>query len=251
MTIYAVGDIHGHRALLDDVIARIDRDGGTKAEVVFIGDYIDRGPDSRGVIETLIRGQQEGRRWTCLLGNHDRMFGNFLDSGTISHPSIKSGLGWTHDRLGGLETLASYGLDAGAGRDILALWSEAAEAVPQAHRDFLGSCPLFAERDGLLFVHAGIRPGVALADQLEEDLIWIRDDFLMHRAAHDWMVVHGHTAVQGADHRGNRVNLDGGAGYGRPLRVAAFEAGEVFELTPQGREKLTPGSWGAAPDWAA
>ena len=82
---------------------------------------------------------------------------------------------------------------------------------------------------------------------MEEDLIWIRDDFLLHREAFDWLVVHGHTAVTGADHRGNRVNLDGGAGYGRPLRVAAFEAGEVFELTGTGRRHLPPGDWGTPP----
>ena len=250
MTIYAVGDIHGQKSRLEEVLDRVDRDNVPGAEVVFIGDYIDRGPDSRGVLDTLIAGQAEGRRWTCLMGNHDRMFSNVLADGTITHPSIKSGLPWSHERLGGLDTLASYGIDTG-GPDMQAMWDAAQEAVPQTHRDFLSGLPLYAERDGLLFVHAGIRPGVALADQVETDLIWIRDDFLMHRAAHDWMVVHGHTAVHGADHRGNRVNMDGGAGYGRPLRVAAFEAGEVFELTPDGRERLAPGDWGAAPAWSA
>ena len=154
---------------------------------------------------------------------------------------------WTKDRLGGLETLASDGSDAVESRGGGALWNDAREAVPQSHLEFLNALPLYAERDGLLFVHAGIRPGVALEDQVESDLIWIRDDFLLHRRAFDWLVVHGHTAVDTADHRGNRVNLDGGAGYGRPLRVAAFEDGAVFELTDSGRTRLTPGTWGDPP----
>lgn len=250
MTIYGIGDIHGQKDLLEDVLDRIERDGGPEAEVVFIGDYTDRGPDSCGVISTLASGISEGRRWTCLMGNHDRMFGAFLREGVIHDSNIKSGLPWTHDRLGGLETLASYGIDTTGDPATAALWQDAKDAVPQDHLDFLLSRPLYVERDGLLFVHAGIRPHVALADQVEADLIWIRDDFLLHREAFDWLVVHGHTAVQGADHRGNRVNLDGGAGYGRPLRVACFEDGEVFELTDQGRRRLQPGSWGAQPDWS-
>jgi serine/threonine protein phosphatase 1 len=247
VTIYAVGDIHGQRAELERVIDWIDRDGGAQAEVVFVGDYIDRGPDSRGVIDLLIDGRAAGRNWTCLLGNHDRMFGNFIANGTILHPRIKSGLAWTHERLGGRATLASYGIDARADRDASDLWADACAAIPDAHAAFLHDCPLFAERDGLLFVHAGIRPKVALADQIEADLIWIRDDFLLHREAFDWLVVHGHTAVTGADHRGNRVNLDGGAGFGRPLRVAGFEDRTAFELTNNGRQMLKPGSWGQFP----
>lgn len=247
MTIYAVGDIHGQKALLEDVLDRIERDGGAQAEVVFIGDYIDRGPDSRGVIDLLIAGRAQGRQWTCLTGNHDRMFGAFLTDGTVTDDHIKSGLPWTHERLGGLTTLASYGVDVAGDRRPEDLFADAQQAVPPDHRAFVKTCPLFAERDGLLFVHAGIRPGVALADQIESDLIWIRDDFLLHRDAFDWLVVHGHTAVETADHRGNRVNLDGGAGYGRPLRVAAFEDGEVFELTPHGRRHLPPGTWGTPP----
>ena len=132
MTIYAVGDIHGQRALLDEVLERIDRDGGSDAEVVFIGDYIDRGPDSRGVIETLSAGQAAGRAWTCLMGNHDRMFGRFLTDGTLTFPAIKSGLHWTHERIGGLETLASYGMDVAKDREEADLWAEARQAVPQA-----------------------------------------------------------------------------------------------------------------------
>lgn len=247
MTLYAIGDIHGQRALLEGALDKIDRDGGAQHELICIGDYIDRGPDSRGVLDLLMGEANSGRHVTCLTGNHDRMFADFLTSGTVMNDNIKSRLSWINPRLGGLATLASYGIDAREDRRVEALWAEAQDAVPDTHLEFLKSLPLYAERDGLLFVHAGIRPGVALQDQVENDLIWIRDDFLLHREAFDWLVVHGHTAVDGADHRGNRVNLDGGAGYGRPLRVAAFENGEVYELTETGRARLVPGTWGALP----
>lgn len=248
MTIYAVGDIHGQRADLERVIELIDRDGGTGAETVFIGDYIDRGPDSRGVIDTLIAGLDAGRNWTCLMGNHDRMFANFLIDGQIYDPNIASRLAWTEERLGGRATLASYGVPIDALPDD-ALWAAAKDAVPRAHLEFLTARPLYHEKDGLLFVHAGIRPGVALADQAEADLIWIRGDFLDHPDAFDWLVVHGHTSVKEIDHHGTRVNVDAGAGYGRPLRVAAFEDGEVFELTDDGRAPVTPGDNRPASPW--
>ena len=240
MTIYGVGDIHGQRALLDEVLERIERDGGPEAEVVFVGDYIDRGPDSRGVIDRLIEGVAAGRKWTCLMGNHDRMFATFLQTGSVDFTQIKSALPWTHRRLGGLATLESYGIDVTGERSADALWQDAREAVPEAHLDFLLGLSPYAERPGLLFVHAGIRPGVALADQVEDDLIWIREPFLSHPDPHPWLVVHGHTQVETAEHRGNRVNLDGGAGYGRPLCAVAFEEGEVFALTPRGRVPLLP-----------
>lgn len=239
MTIYAIGDIHGQRALLEQALDRIEADGGAGAEVVFLGDYTDRGPDSRGVIDLLVAGLAEGRRWTCLLGNHDRMFHRFATSGVVTDDNIKSGAPWTHERLGGLATLASYGIRRADTCSTAELWQAAQAAVPAAHVAFLGSRPLLAERDGLLFVHAGIRPGVALSDQVEDDLIWIRSPFLEHPAPHPWLVVHGHTAGDGIEHAGNRVNLDGGAGYGRALRVGCFEGDAVFELTSSGRVPLT------------
>ena len=89
-------------------------------------------------------------------------------------------------------------------------------------------------------MHAGIRPGLALADQVEDDLIWIRDPFLTSPDPHPWIVVHGHTALKTATHFGNRIDLDSGAGYGRPLSVAAFDGDGVFLLTERGREPLRP-----------
>ncbi|MGR3549726.1 metallophosphoesterase family protein [Pseudooceanicola sp.] len=240
MTIYAVGDIHGQKSFLDDALARIDADDGRDSEVIFLGDFTDRGPDSRGVIETLVRGQQAGRRWTCLKGNHDRMFRNFLTTSDIRDSNIKSGLPWTDERLGGITTLQSYGVSTGPGHSVRAMQREAQALVPATHQDFLANLSLYAERGRYLFVHAGIRPGLALADQVEDDLIWIRDPFLTSLDPHPWIVVHGHTALKTATHFGNRIDLDSGAGYGRPLSVAAFDGDGVFLLTERGREPLRP-----------
>jgi len=240
MTIYAIGDIHGQKTKLEDALALIERDGGLEAQVVFLGDYVDRGPDSRGVLTTLMQGQREGRNWTFLRGNHDRMFQNFVEQGTEYDPNVKSGLSWTHPRLGGMETLRSYGILADESVPTRDLIAAAELAVPQEHLVFLEGLDPFAERGDWLFVHAGIRPGTALWDQSEDDLCWIRDDFLTDPRRHPWIVVHGHTAVDRAEHRGNRINLDSGAGYGRDPTVAAFEDGQCWIVGPEGRRALTP-----------
>lgn len=238
--IYAIPDIHGHLQELDRALRLIEADGGPDAEIVFLGDLVDRGPDSRGVIERLMRGRVEGRRWHVLTGNHDELFLQFLADGSVDHPRIMSKVPWTHRRLGGLATLASYGIDAeeDASRDVLL--NAARDAVPADHVRFLSELPRHLERGPLLFVHAGIRPGVPLAQQDPEDLIWIRDPFLDFRDPHPWLVVHGHTALDFPRHFGNRIDLDGGAGYGRPVRPAVFEGRNCWLLTERGREPLAP-----------
>lgn len=237
-TIYAIGDIHGQHDMLLDALTRIEADGGTKAPVVILGDLVDRGPDSRAVIETLISGIEQGRDWTVLLGNHDRMFLDFLETGRTLNPLVRTGVSWLDDRLGGKATLAAYGIDPSAPEDTL---HEAAQAaVPAAHRDFLAARPLFLERGPHLFVHAGIRPTLPLDWQGEEDLIWIREPFLSHNEPFDWLVVHGHTAVDLPRHYGNRLNLDSGAGYGRPLTAAAIEGAHAWVLADEGRLPLRP-----------
>ncbi len=240
MTIYAIGDIHGQHDSMLGALDLIAADGGDGAEIVFLGDLVDRGPDSRRVIDHIMKGQAAGRRWHVMKGNHDRLFHGFVSTGFQFDPRIKSGLGWLNPRMGGAATLASYGLegigDPGAEADIQA----AREAVPQAHLDFLGNLPLWHRHEDLLFVHAGVLPGVALEDQTEDDLIWIRDPFLNFRDPHPWLVVHGHTALDTPLHFGNRIDLDGGAGYGRPIHPAVFEGRDCWLLTGQGRIPLTP-----------
>lgn len=235
--IYAVGDIHGYTDQLDQALARIEKDGGADARIVFLGDYTDRGPDSCGVVARLLDGVNGDRNWTVLRGNHDRMFCRFVTDGTVHDKGIKtSGLDWLHPRLGGTDTLRSYGVDTEAA-DLLA---QAQAKIPPEHLAFLETRPLYLETEDLIFVHAGIRPGVALKDQTEDDLIWIRDGFLDHQGSHEKLIIHGHTALDTPEHFGNRIDLDGGCGYGRELVPAVFEGSDCWLLTKEGRVPLTP-----------
>ena len=236
--IYAIGDVHGQLGMLKDALERIEADGGPDARVVLLGDLVDRGPDSRGVIELLSRGIAEGRDWHVLLGNHDRMFRRFLDSGSVHDGRISSGMGWLHPALGGPATLASYGVALRDGMAVDAVQAAARAVVPNSHRALLARLRPIHREPGLIFVHAGLRPGVPLEAQDEDDLIWIRDEFHEVRTPWEALVVHGHTPVEVPTHYGNRVNLDTGAGYGRPLSVGVFEAGEVFVLDDTGRVAL-------------
>ena len=237
--LYAIGDIHGQLAGLTQAIEWIEKDGGPEAPIVFLGDYIDRGPDSRGVLDFLIQGRDAGRNWTFLKGNHDRMFEWFLQTPSRADPHLFTDLSWLHERLGGQDTLRSYGLDFSARRRLSAVHDEALRAVPKAHLDFLEGCPLTFETEDLFFCHAGIRPGVALCDQNEEDLLWIREKFLDFDGRHPKIIVHGHSPIEQACHYGNRVNLDSGAGYGHPLTAAVFEELSCSILTAQGRRKIS------------
>ena len=236
--IFAIGDIHGQIDRLHEALEMIERDADRDAPVVFLGDYVDRGPDSRAVIDTLMRGQAEGRPWTCLMGNHDRYVLRFLDNPLYDDPQTSRPLLWTDPPLGGRATLASYGVNVGDHRTLTAIRDDAAEAIPQAHLDWIAALPRLHEADHQIFVHAGLRPGVPLDAQAEDDLIWIRKPFL--ETEHDWgrLVVHGHTALDFPQLYANRLNLDGGAGYGRPLFPALLLGREAFLLGPGGRTRL-------------
>ncbi|WP_227269108.1 metallophosphoesterase family protein [Roseobacter weihaiensis] len=238
--IYAIGDIHGQLEELHRVLELIEKEGGPEAKVVFVGDYVDRGLNSKAVVQTLIDGQARGRNWMCLKGNHDRYLTRFVDDMIIQDPCTATGLFWLHPRLGGDKTLLSYGVLAEDGWPIPPIHAEARQAVPEAHLDFLRNLPLIHETDDLIFVHAGLRPGVPLAQQEEDDLVWIRDPFLTHKGSFGKLVVHGHTALEHPQHAGNRVNLDGGAGYFRPLNAAVFEGRDCWLLSDAGRVPLIP-----------
>ncbi|MCL6284872.1 serine/threonine protein phosphatase [Ruegeria sp. 2012CJ41-6] len=238
--IYAIGDIHGQLDELHRALSLIEADGGADARVVFLGDYVDRGPDSRAVIDLLIEGQQAQRNWITLLGNHDRMFAWFMEDVPRHDPHMLVGYHWLHDRLGGVETLQSYGVTFEARTRLADLHASAKEIIPQAHVDFLrGLQPMFETPD-LAFVHAGIRPGVPLTQQSENDLVWIRQSFHACLEPHPKLIVHGHTPVDVPSHYGNRINLDSGAGYGQPLTTAVFEGSNCSVLTNRGRVPLLP-----------
>lgn len=238
--IYAVGDLHGYDTQLSHVLELIERDGGRDAEIVFLGDLVDRGPDSRTVVDRLMTGIDAGRNWHVIKGNHDRMFTRFVRDGRTDDPRILSGLLWLNPRLGGVQTLESYGVSNAGDRDAADLWRDARECVPENHVRFLENLPLWHRNGPLLFVHAGIAPGVSLEDQDDDDLIWIRQPFLEYQGTHPYLIVHGHTALEHPEHAGNRINLDGGGGYGRPVYPAVFEGDACWLLKESGREPLPP-----------
>lgn len=238
--IYAIGDIHGQYEMLLQALELIEADGGPGARTVFLGDYTDRGPQSREVLAHLIAGRAAGRDWHFIMGNHDRMFAWFLQEVPRHDPHLPVELYWLHPRLGGDTTLASYGVEFSPRSRLSEVHRAARAAVPEAHRRFLEEARLSHETEELFFCHAGIRPGVGLAEQAEEDLLWIRKPFHESRADHPKLVVHGHTPIGRATHYGNRVNLDTDAGHGRRLSVALFEGQECWLLTQKGRQPLRP-----------
>jgi len=168
------------------------------------------------------------------------MFRLFMQSPPQIDPYLITELYWLHARLGGDTTMASYGVNAEGTRRLKDIHADALDAVPAAHVDFLSSLVLTHETDGVFFAHAGIRPDVPLDQQDGEDLIWIRKEFHQHQGAHPKLIVHGHTPVSEATHYGNRINLDTGAGYGKPLSVCVFEGTTTHLLTAKGRVPLRP-----------
>jgi serine/threonine protein phosphatase 1 len=206
--IYAIGDIHGRADLLDRVLKRIDTDLATNpvshAIEVFLGDYVDRGSTSREVLDRLVA-RKRTHRTVFLKGNHEPFM-----TGFVANPRILAD--W--QRLGGLETLMSYGITPSINADTAAQARLAAafdQALPESHRRFLRDLKSSFTCGDFFFVHAGIRPGIPLAKQHEEDLLWIRQEFLMCEEDFGKIVVHGHTPVPQLDIRPNRINIDTGA----------------------------------------
>jgi serine/threonine protein phosphatase 1 len=206
--IYAIGDIHGRVDLLDEMLERIDvdlaRNPASLSIEVFLGDYIDRGPASREVLDRLVVRKRTFRS-VFLKGNHETYLTNFA-----TNPSILED--W--QRLGGLETLMSYGvspsINANAAEQVR-LAAAFDQALPDSHREFLGDLKASFDYGDFFFVHAGVRPGIPLAKQREEDLLWIRQDFLTSEDDFSKIVVHGHTPVLQPEIRPNRINIDTGA----------------------------------------
>jgi serine/threonine protein phosphatase 1 len=210
--VYAVGDIHGRADLLETLLRRIaaeseHRPDDATRSLIFLGDYIDRGALSYSVVERLLQDPLPGFTTVRLLGNHEEAMLEFLEGRS-------DGRDWLS--FGGLETLLSYGVPIRGFPDTAqraaALRDGLREAVPHAHLDFLRTCTLHHTIGDYVFVHAGVRPGVALEEQSRADLLWIRDDFLRDRSPLPGkVVVHGHTISDLPQDLGHRINIDTGA----------------------------------------
>ena len=244
MRIYAIGDIHGQLDMLQAAHRRIASDravcSDSTAEVIHLGDFCDRGPQTAGTIQFLIDGIASGEPWRTILGNHDRLFRGFVREASLRDNLLHEDFTWLSSNLGGVKTLESYGLTAIEGLSSEQLHRQLLELIPDSHIRFLNRLePIFETRE-LAFVHAGILPGVPFSAQLEDDLVWIREEFLYDPRDHGKLIVHGHSVIENPTHYGNRVNLDSGAGYFRRLTAAVFEDRECWVLTDSGRQKLEP-----------
>ena len=225
--IYAVGDIHGRLDLLDQLLDLIQNDnetrGAARTQLVFLGDYIDRGSNSRGVVSRLISEPPPGFSRLCLKGNHEAMLLAFLDE-----PG--AGVNWLHN--GGSEALLSYGVEQDVIQDAfflgLAGLAEAKAAfralLPDDHLLFYRGLERCFHSGGYFFAHAGVRPGVALNSQDENDLIWIRGDFLRHPGDFGAVVVHGHTPAHTPEDLHNRIGIDTLAFRTGKLTAVALES---------------------------
>ena len=232
--LYVIPDIHGHKDKLDQALSLIRDEGGTDARIAFLGDYVDRGPDSCGVLQTLVDGLAAGHDWTLLRGNHDQMMLDAISALPDLRLSGRLRIRWFSYNAGSAETLASYGVSTGDRSNIIL------SAIPASHLDLLKATRLWHQTKDLILAHAGIKPGVAMAKQTPKDLMWIREPFLSDRRDHGALVVHGHSPVAFPEHHGNRLALDGGAGWGRDLHVAVFEGRDCWLLNSTGRHPLTP-----------
>lgn len=225
--LYAVGDIHGRDDLLAELLAAIEADSGqrgpAKTILVFLGDLIDRGPSSADVVERL-RTYRAAGRLVFLAGNHEEVLLRILDGDTDLLPD------WL--RFGGAECLRSYGVDPDTIRKMTA--DDALEAIrtgiPEAHVEFLRTFDDTFRAGGYLFVHAGIRPGVQLAEQAPSDLRWIREPFLSDCAEHGFVVVHGHTIREAVEECVNRIGIDTGAYRYGVLTALGLEGADRWYL---------------------
>jgi serine/threonine protein phosphatase 1 len=206
--IYAVGDIHGRADLLDPLFAQVDADIAkrpiTRPIYVFLGDYIDRGSGSRETIDRLIL-HSEDSECVFLKGNHESIALKCLTDPTLLDQWL---------RLGGVETLLSYGVSpdiVARGRSAIELQAAYHQSLPQAHFRFFRDLQNSFSCGDFFFAHAGVRPNVGLPQQKESDLLWIRDEFLASSIDFGKIIVHGHTPVHEIEIRPNRINLDTGA----------------------------------------
>jgi serine/threonine protein phosphatase 1 len=226
--IYAIGDIHGCvkplRRLVRAIEADLQESPQANCLTVTLGDYIDRGPASRDVIEFLV-GNPFPTPYVALKGNHEALLERFLVEPEVAED-------WRC--YGGLETLQSYGVDVYhvmRGRHYDAAAEALAETMPPSHLGFIHNLRLSLALDRYFLCHAGVRPGTPLQSQTEEDLLWIREDFLRSKSKFGKVIVHGHSPVPEPEVRANRINVDTGAFITGRLTCAVLEGERVRFLS--------------------
>ncbi|MHA1107950.1 MAG: metallophosphoesterase family protein [Alphaproteobacteria bacterium] len=223
--IYAIGDIHGRLDLLKNLHGMIERDAaeleGKRKLLIYLGDYVDRGSSSRQVVDYLLGDPLPQFDIILLRGNHEEMMLSFLDDPEIAPMWMING---------GEATLASYGIGEIQGETIERrnrnIQTALKERLPRSHVEFLYRLGLHHVAGDYLFVHAGVAPGVALKEQVVEDLLWIREAFINSDADHGKCVVHGHTVVAEPEIRDNRIAIDTGAYYSNILSCLVVDGGE-------------------------
>ena len=222
---YVMGDVHGRCDLFEALVAAIDADDGAAGQatttVVLLGDLVDRGPDSAGVIAQA-RAWAERRVVRLLAGNHEDMFLESFDDPEMLRHFL---------RHGGRETVLSYGIDRERYNSLTLeeLQVEMARAVPAGDRAFLVAAEEWIAAGDYLFVHAGINPAVPLEEQRRSDLLWIRERFLRHEEAFSHVVVHGHTIFDEVEDAGTRIGIDTGA----------YRSGRLTALVLEGSARRT------------
>lgn len=237
---FAVGDIHGRADLLEAMLVQLEqraeaetRAGGAPV-VVFLGDYVDRGPDSAPVLDLLLTGRPRGYERHYLRGNHEAMMRAFIDAPLENRAWMLQG---------GAETLMSYGVQPPSPRNAVdADWIAAAETlqrqVPEAHHAFLAGLQRYVALGDYAFVHAGIDAGRSLEEQTDDDLYWARDRFIASKRRFSHRVVHGHTPVDQpyADQR--RIAVDTGAYASGTLTAVRLEGADVSFLSVSDRNRI-------------
>lgn len=204
LRIYAIGDVHGCIKELKQMIANIGSDQAStpskQSKIIFLGDYVDRGPANRDVIDYLIELQNSQRDIVFLMGNHDQRVLSFLKNPEGEGDSF---LTW-----GGEPTLRDYGVISGEYENFKEIAEAFEEKLPKDHQEFLKNLEYFHCIDDYFFCHAGVRPEVSLNEQTEQDLCCIRSDFLFHEKPFEKVIIHGHTIVDEPEVKLNRINVD-------------------------------------------
>jgi serine/threonine protein phosphatase 1 len=210
--IFAVGDIHGCFDKLDELMKIIPWKKESGDLLLFIGDYIDRGPKAREVVDYLVKLKKKGGNFAFLKGNHEKMLLDYY---------IHQKDQMLYVANGGAETIASY-VEGGIGRKAFVL--------PEDHLEFLLNLQLYYQTDDYIFVHAGLRDAVSLDEQTEEDLLWIREEFIY--SAYDWTkrVIFGHTALETPFVTPGKIGIDTGAVYGNKLTAVELPSMRFFQV---------------------